>query len=70
VAFPDVAEVRVAETTPPSHAQKETAWKEARLDNGLRVQVPLFVGPNEMMRVEVQTGRYIERLRAERKRGA
>ena len=70
VAFPEVAEVRVAETTPPAHAQQETAWKEARLENGLRVQVPLFVGPNEMVRVEVKTGRYIERVRAERKRGA
>jgi elongation factor P len=70
VAFPEVAEVRVAETTPPAHAQQETAWKEAKLENGLRVQVPLFVGPNEMVRVEVKTGRYIERVRAERKRGA
>lgn len=70
VAFPEVAEVRVAETTPPAHAQQETAWKEARLENGLSVQVPLFVGPNEMVRVEVKTGRYIERVRAERKRGA
>ena len=69
VAFPEVAEVRVAETTPPAQAQQETAWKEARLENGLRVQVPLFVGPNEMVRVEVKTGRYIERVRTER-RGA
>jgi elongation factor P len=69
-AFPEVAEVRVAETTPPAHAQQETAWKEAKLENGLRVQVPLFVGPDEMVRVEVKTGRYIERVRAERKRGA
>ncbi len=70
VAFPEVAEIRVAETTPPTHAQQEMAWKEARLENGLRVQVPLFVGPDEMVRVEVKTGRYIERVRAERKRGA
>ncbi len=70
VTFPEVAEVRVAETTPPAHAQQETAWKEARLENGLRVQVPLFVGPDEMVRVEVKTGRYIERARAERKRYA
>jgi elongation factor P len=69
VASPEVAEVRVAGTTPPAHAQQETAWKEARLENGLRVQVPLFVGPNEVVRVEVKTGRYIERVRAERKRG-
>jgi elongation factor P len=70
VAFPEVAEVRVSETAPPAHAQQETAWKEALLENGLSVQVPMFIGPGEMVRVEVKTGRYVERMRAERKRGA
>ncbi len=70
VAFPEVAEVRVAQTAPPAHAQQETTWKEATLENGLSVQVPMFVGPGEVVRVEVRTGHYIERVRAERKRGA
>lgn len=69
VAFPEVAEVRVAETAPPAHAQQETAWKEATLENGLSVQVPMFVGPGEVVRVEVRPGHYIERVRVERKRG-
>ncbi|MGB2676692.1 MAG: elongation factor P [Candidatus Acidiferrum sp.] len=69
VGFPEVAEVRVAETAPPMHAQQETAWKEAKLENGLSVQVPMFIGPGEVVRVEVRTGRYIERVRVERKRG-
>lgn len=70
VALPEVVEVRVADTAPPAHAQQETAWKEARLENGLSVQVPMFVAPGEVVRVEVKTGHYIERVRAERKRGA
>lgn len=70
VAFPEVVEVRVAETAPPAHAQQETAWKEARLENGLHVQVPMFVASGEVVRVEVRTGHYIERVRTERKRGA
>ena len=69
VAFPEVVEVRVAETAPPAHAQQETAWKEARLENGLSVQVPMFVARGEVVRVEVRTGHYVERVRAERKRG-
>jgi elongation factor P len=69
VAFPEVAEVRVAETAAPVHAQQETTWKEAKLENGLNVQVPMFIGPGEVVRVEVKTGHYIERARAERKRG-
>jgi len=70
VAFPEVAEARVAETAPPTHSQQESAWKEATLENGLSIQVPLFIGPGDAVRVDVRTGRYIDRVRAERKRGA
>jgi len=70
VAFPEVAEARVVETAPPAHSQQEGAWKEATLENGLSIQVPLFIGAGEVVRVDVRTARYIDRVRAERKRGA
>jgi len=70
VAFPEVAEARVVETAPPAHSQQEDAWKEATLENGLSIQVPLFIGAGELVRVDVRTTRYIDRVRAERKRGA
>jgi elongation factor P len=67
VVFPDVAEVRVTDTAPPAHSQQDSAWKEATLENGISVRVPLFISPGELVRVEVKTGRYIERARAEHK---
>jgi len=70
VVLPDVAEARVADTAPPSHAQQDSAWKEATLDNGLAIRVPLFIAPGEIVRVNVATGRYMERARTERKRSA
>jgi elongation factor P len=70
VAFPEVAEARVVETAPPVHSQQEGAWKEATLENGLSIQVPLFIAAGEVVRVDVRTVRYIDRVRAERKRGA
>jgi elongation factor P len=70
VVFPDVAEARVAQTAEPSHSQRDTAWKEAVLDNGLAVRVPLFIAPGETVRVDVKTRRYLERGRIERKRSA
>ena len=70
VVFPEIAEVRVAETAPPVHAQQDGAWKEATLENGLAIRLPLFIAPGETVRVEVKTGRYLERVRAERKRSA
>jgi len=70
VVFPDVAEARVATTAPRSHSQQDSAWKEATLDNGLAIRVPLFIAPGEIVRVEVRTGHYVERARTERKRSA
>ena len=70
VVFPQVAEARVSSTASPSHGQQDTAWKEAILENGLAVHVPLFIAPGENIRVDTRTGRYVERARAERKRSA
>jgi elongation factor P len=70
VVFPEIAEVRVAETAPAVHSQQDGAWKEATLENGLAIHVPLFIAPGETVRVEVKTGRYLERVRTERKRSA
>ena len=68
VIVPAVAEARVVNTSSPSHSQQDSAWKEAILENGLAVRVPLFIAPGESVRVEVKTGRYVERVRADRRR--
>lgn len=70
IILPDVVESRVATTAPPSHSQQDSAWKEATLENGLTTRVPLFIAPGETVRVDVKSGRYVERARAERKRSA
>jgi elongation factor P len=70
VVVPDVMEVRVATTAPRSHSQQDAAWKEATLENGLSIRVPLFIAPGDIVRIDVRTGRYIERARAEHKHSA
>jgi elongation factor P len=70
VVFPEIADARVLSTAPPSHSQQDSAWKEALLENGISIRVPLFIAAGELVRVEVKTGRYIERARAEHKRPA
>ncbi|HEY6944555.1 MAG TPA: hypothetical protein VI431_05390 [Candidatus Acidoferrum sp.] len=60
----------MADTAPAVHSQQDNTWKEATLDTGVLIQVPLFVERGEIVRVEVETGRYLERVRAGRKRGA
>jgi elongation factor P len=70
VILPQIVEARIETTAPPIHAQQDSAWKEATLENGLQIRVPLFIAPGETVRVEVKTGRYVDRVRAERKHGA
>lgn len=70
IVFPAVAEARVQRTAPPVHSQQDSAWKEATLENGLSIQVPLFIAPGEVLRVDVKTGRYVERAHSERRRSA
>ncbi|HXE75495.1 MAG TPA: elongation factor P [Candidatus Xenobia bacterium] len=67
--FPDIVEVRVATTAPPVHgAGSDNVWKEAELENGLTIMVPPFIAAGEMIRVEVETGKYVDRARTEREK--
>ena len=68
VNFPDIVEVRVAETAMPVHSQQDNTWKPAKLDNGVEVMVPQFIRSGEVIRVDVETGKYVERARTEGKR--
>lgn len=70
VVFPDTAEARVANTAPATHSQQDSSWKDATLENGLHLRVPLFIAPGENIRVDVRDGHYLERARVERKRTA
>jgi elongation factor P len=67
VVFPEFVEARIANTAAPVHAQQDSTWKEATLDNGVLVMVPLFIAPGEIVRVDVQTARYVERVREKKK---
>lgn len=70
VVVPDFAEARVASTAPPARSQHDSAWKEAVLENGVTVRVPLFVASGETIRIDLRTGHYVERIRAEKKKSA
>jgi elongation factor P len=69
VVLPDTVEARVVTTAPPARSQQDSARKEAALDNGLAVQVPLFVAPGELVSIDLRTGRYVERVRTQHKKG-
>ena len=70
IVLPETVEARVKTTTPPSRGQQDTSRKDATLDNGMKIQVPLFVGPGEAVRIDLKTGRYVERVSASHKKSA
>lgn len=63
VLFPDIIEVRIADTAPPTHAQQDSTWKEAVLENGLQIMVPQFIKTGDVIRLEVENLKYVDRAK-------
>ncbi len=68
IVFPAVVEVKVQTTAQPIHQQQDNTYKYATLENGLEILVPQFIKPGETIRLEVATGKYVDRVRAETKK--
>lgn len=63
VILPEVLEVRVADTAPPSHQQTDSVWKPARLENGIEIMVPQFIKTGDVIRLDVAELKYMDRAR-------
>jgi elongation factor P len=62
VELPAAVELTIAETEPGVQGDRVSgARKPATLETGLVVQVPLFVGPGERIKVDTRTGEYLAR---------
>ena len=68
IAFPEIFEVKVTTTAQPVHQQQDNTYKYATLENGMEVMVPQFIKPGETVRIEVASGKYVDRVRADTKR--
>jgi len=63
VMFPEMLEVRIADTAPPVH-QQDSNWKPAHLDNGVEVMVPQFIKNGDMIRLDMATLKYMDRAKS------
>lgn len=61
ILLPAQVPLKVAETAPPIRGGADTAWKEAKLETGLQIMVPLFIAPGEVVRVDTATKKYAGR---------
>jgi elongation factor P len=60
--LPAAVELAVTETEPGVQGDRVSgARKPATLETGLVIQVPLFVGPGERVKVDTRTGEYLAR---------
>lgn len=63
VLFPEIIEVQIADTAPATHAQQDSTWKEAKLDNGVEIMVPQFIKTGDVIRLEMESLKYVDRAK-------
>jgi elongation factor P len=61
VEIPDVVALEVADTAPPTHSvgTQSNIMKEAKLENGLDVRVPLFIKNGDKIRINTHDKAYV-----------
>lgn len=63
VKLPTFVNLKIVETNPAVKGDTvSNATKEAKLETGLKVQVPLFIKRKEMIKVDTRTKEYVERV--------
>lgn len=63
VELPITVELQVVETDPGFKGDTATGGnKLARMETGLKIQVPLFINTGDKIRVDTRTGTYVERV--------
>jgi len=68
IVFPAIVEAKVETTAPAAHQQQDSTFKYATLENGVETMVPQFIKPGEIVRIEVATGKYVDRVRTDAKK--
>ena len=66
VLFPEFVQVSVADTAPPIHQKQDSAFKPAKLENGVKIMVPLFIKTGDKIRVDLQAMKYMDRVKTDR----
>ena len=61
LVLPTQISLKVADTAPPSRGGLESSWKEAQLETGLQIMVPLFIAKGETIRVDTGAKKYAGR---------
>jgi len=59
LVLPPQLPLKVVDTAPPTRAGADGAWKEAKLETGLQIMVPLFIANGDIIRVDIAGKEYL-----------
>jgi len=65
IAFPKTVKLAVASTTPGIHEGSDSTFKEAVLENGIKLLVPQFIKEGDLVEIDTDTGKYMDRVKKE-----
>jgi elongation factor P len=68
VVFPEAVELRVVSAPAGLRGHDTSTFKTVVLENGMEVLAPEFIKDGDIVKVEVATGKYLERVRREGKK--
>ena len=63
IIFPKFVELKVISSPPGIHDGADTTYKEVTLENNQKILGPQFLKEGDMVRVNVETGEYLERVK-------
>jgi elongation factor P len=61
IVLPPQISLKVVGTAPPVRSDLGSSWKEAKLETGLQIMVPLFIANGEIIRVDTAEKKYLGR---------
>ncbi len=62
VQFPRIIELKVTMTGPGIRDGQDNTMKPARLENGVEILVPQFVETGDLVRVDTEKSKYVDRV--------
>lgn len=65
IAFPAAVELKVVSAPPGLREHEGATYKTVVLENGMEVLAPQFIKEGDLVKIEVATGKYLERVRRE-----
>lgn len=63
IESPKIVEIRVSQTGPGIRGSQDNTMKPATLENGVEILVPQFIETGDLVRVETDKAKYVDRVR-------